>query len=135
MVLWCYFVWYAFVVVRYFDSSLTLWGTSVGLSGIIGTGLYLSTAYAGERRARLGFWPVFRFYLMPFCVSSFAALIKGHGFLLIFHPNLRDNVAALSLLRGAFARGCGHDIALHTDIDLSRLSTDERYREMLRPRG
>ena len=48
---------------------------------------------------------------------------------------LGDNVAALSLLRGAFARGCGHDIALHTDIDLSRLSTDERYREMLRPRG
>ena len=48
---------------------------------------------------------------------------------------LGDNVTALSLLRGAFARGCGHDIALHTDIDLSRLSADERYREMLRPKG
>lgn len=101
VVLWCYFVWYAFVVVRYFEPSLTLWATSLGLSGIIGTGLYLSTAYAGDRRARLGLWPVFRFYLMPFCVSSFAALIKGHGFVLIFHPNLRDNVAALALC-GAF---------------------------------
>jgi DNA-binding SARP family transcriptional activator len=48
---------------------------------------------------------------------------------------LGDTVTALSLLRGAFARGCGHDIALHTDIDLSCLSTDERYREMLRPKG
>ena len=48
---------------------------------------------------------------------------------------LGDNVTALSLLRGAFARGCGHDIALHTDIDLSRLAADERYREILRPKG
>jgi hypothetical protein len=48
---------------------------------------------------------------------------------------LGDNVTALSLLRGAFARGCGHDIALHTDIDLSRLSADERYRELLHPKG
>lgn len=97
VVLWCYFVWWVFVAVRYFDPSPTLWASSLGLSAIIGTGLYLSTAYAGDLRARLGFWPVFRFYLMPFCVSSFAALIKGHGFILIFHPNLRDNVAALAL--------------------------------------
>ena len=48
---------------------------------------------------------------------------------------LGDTVTALSLLRGAFARGCGHDVALHTDIDLSRLADDKRYREMLRPAG
>ena len=48
---------------------------------------------------------------------------------------LGDTGSALSLLRGAFARGCGHDVRLHTDIDLSLLSADERYREMLRPRG
>jgi hypothetical protein len=48
---------------------------------------------------------------------------------------LGDTGAALSLLRGAFARGCGHDVRLHTDVDLSLLSADERYREMLRPRG
>ena len=48
---------------------------------------------------------------------------------------LGDNVTSLSLLRGAFARGCGHDIALHTDMDLSCLSADERYREMMRPKG
>ena len=48
---------------------------------------------------------------------------------------LGDTVTALSLLRGAFARGCGHDVALHTDIDLLRLSADERYAEMMRPKG
>jgi DNA-binding SARP family transcriptional activator len=47
---------------------------------------------------------------------------------------LDDTATALSLLRGGFARGYGHDVALHTDVDLSRLSADERFREMLRPR-
>jgi hypothetical protein len=95
--LWCYLIWYAVVAVRYFDPSPTLWASSVGLSAIIGTGLYFSTAYAGRERKALGFWPVFRFYLMPFCVSSFAALIKGHDFVLIFHPNLADNLVAFAL--------------------------------------
>jgi hypothetical protein len=72
------------------------------LSGIIGTGLYFSTAYAGPTRRALGFWPVLRFYLMPFCVSSFAALIKGRGFVLIFHPDLEGNLLALALC-GAFS--------------------------------
>jgi DNA-binding SARP family transcriptional activator/tetratricopeptide (TPR) repeat protein len=48
---------------------------------------------------------------------------------------LGDTATALSLLRGAFARGFGHDISLHTDVDLSRLADDERYREMVRPKG
>jgi hypothetical protein len=74
-----------------------LWASSAGLSAIIGTGLYLSTAYAGPKRRDLGFWPIFRFYLMPFCVSSFAALIKGRGFVLIFHPSVEDNLQALAL--------------------------------------
>lgn len=95
--LWCYLIWYAVVAVRYFDPHAALWASSVGLSAIIGTGLYVSTAYAEGERRRLGFWPVFRFYLMPFCVSSFAALIKGHGFVLIFHPDLAGNATALLL--------------------------------------
>jgi hypothetical protein len=95
--LWCYLIWYAFTAVRYFDPTLSLWASAVGLSAIIGTGLYLSTAYAGPKRRDLGFWPIFRFYLMPFCVSSFAALIKGRDFVLIFHPNVEDNLKALAL--------------------------------------
>ena len=48
---------------------------------------------------------------------------------------LGDTGTALSLPRGAFASSCGHDVRLHTDVDLSHLSADERHREMLRPRG
>lgn len=97
VLLWCYLIWYAYTAARHFDPSPALWASSLGLSAIIGTGLYAGTAYAGRERARLGFWPVFRFYLMPFCVSSFSALIKGQGFVLIFHPTLHDNVIGLTL--------------------------------------
>jgi hypothetical protein len=84
------------VLVRYFDPSLRLWLTSLGLSGIIGFALYLSTT-AGNARVKLEFWPTFRLFLMPFCVSSFAALVKDKGFVLIFSPNLAEVFTAVAL--------------------------------------
>ena len=82
IVLWCYAVWYLVVFVRYFDPSPALWLTSCGLSAIIGVALLLSTR-AAMGSGRLGRWGVFRLFLMPFCVSSFSALVKGRGFFLI----------------------------------------------------
>jgi len=99
IILWCYAIWYVVVLVRYFDPSPTLWLTSVGLSGIIGCALLLSTR-AAIGPSRLNGWGVFRLFLMPFCVSSFAALVKGRGFLLIFAPDLRENLLALGLCVG-----------------------------------
>src|SRR5687767_14572462 len=96
LILWCYFIWYAVVLVRYFDPSPRLWLTSLGLSLIIGFALYLSTT-AGKNQVKLGFWPLFRLFLMPFCVSSFAALVKGKGFVLIFSPRLEETLAAAGL--------------------------------------
>ena len=97
LILWCYFIWYLVVLVRYFDPSLRLWLTSLGLSGIIGFALYVSTVTAGAQRVKLEFWQVFRLFLMPFCVSSFAALVKGNGFILIFSPDVRENALAAAL--------------------------------------
>jgi len=96
-VLWCYLIWYLYVLARCFDPSPLLWLSSLGISLIVGTALYLSTARSGQRRVSLDRWQITRLYLMPFCVSSFAALIKGRGFILVFHPSLRDNVLAASL--------------------------------------
>ena len=95
-VLWCYLIWYVVVLVRYFDPSPALWGSSLGISCIVGTALFLSTTRAGKTPVRLERWQVARLYLMPFCVSSFAALIKGHGFVLLFHPRWRDNLIAIA---------------------------------------
>jgi hypothetical protein len=94
LVLWCYLLWYGFVLARYFDPSVRLWLSSLGISAIIGTGLYLSTAHGGRTRTRLEPWQVARLYMMPFCVSSFAALIKGRGFILVFDPSWRANLVA-----------------------------------------
>jgi hypothetical protein len=91
-VLWCYLIWWLFVAASHFDPSPRLWLSSLGISGIIGTGLYLSTVHGGRARTQLEPWQVVRLYLMPLCVSSFAALIKGHGFVLVFYPTLAENV-------------------------------------------
>jgi hypothetical protein len=95
-ILWCYLIWYLIAVFRYFDASPELWLTSLGLGVIIGIALYLS-ATAGSAEVRLDRWSIFRLFLMPFCVSSYAALVKGHGFILIFSPNPGEVLLAIIL--------------------------------------
>ena len=74
------------VLVRYFDSSPRLWLTSLGLSLIVGFALFISTTAASKNKVKLDFWQTVRLFIMPFCVSSFSALVKGRGFILIFSP-------------------------------------------------
>lgn len=100
IVLWCYLIWWGYTAARYFDPSARLWLSSLGISGIIGTALYLSTAYGGQTKTKLDRWQVFRFFLMPFCVSSFAALIKDRGFILVFHPSLEANLQSAGFCLG-----------------------------------
>jgi hypothetical protein len=97
LILWCYFIWYLVVLVRYFDPSPRLWLTSLGLSLIIGFALYISTTAAGEAKVKLERWQVIRLFMMPFCVSSFSALVKGKGFFLIFSPSLEEILIAVGL--------------------------------------
>jgi hypothetical protein len=95
IVLWCYLIWYAVIVVFYFDPRISLWVNSAGLSVVIGTALILSVLPAGGLRA-MEKWAVARLFMMPFCVSSYAALIKDQGFFVIFPPRAAENVVALS---------------------------------------
>lgn len=97
LILWCYFIWYLVVLIRYFDPSLRLWLTSLGLSLIIGFALYLSTTASSTNQVKLDRWQTFRLFLMPFCVSSFAALVKGKGFILIFSPRPVEIFVAVGL--------------------------------------
>jgi hypothetical protein len=94
LILWCYLIWYLFFTARYFDPTPALWLTSAGLSAIIGVALLISTWHPG---AHLASWTTFRLFLMPFCVSSFAALVKGRGFVLVFSPSRWENILALGL--------------------------------------
>jgi hypothetical protein len=97
VILWCYAIWYLVVLVRYFDASPRLWCTSLGLSAIIGTALFISTTSAARGKTELGGWQIFRLFLMPFCVSSFSALVKGRSFILIFSPVLWEDAVAIAM--------------------------------------
>lgn len=97
LILWCYFIWYCVVLVRYFDANLRLWLTSLGLSVIIGFALFISTTASSANQVKLDVWQTFRLFLMPFCVSSFAALVKGKGFILIFSPRPVEILIAAGL--------------------------------------
>src|SRR5262245_51351336 len=92
IVLWCYAIWYAVTVVNHFDSRPRLWLTSLGLSAIIGAALWIGARASSAGTTRLERWQIFRLFLMPFCVSSFAALVKDAGYVLIFPPNLAQNL-------------------------------------------
>ena len=86
-VLWCYLAWYLVIASRYFDPAPAIWLNAAGISAVIGSALWLGVRRPG---AGIGFWPTFRLYLTPFCVSSFSSLIKGRGFILIVPPTIPD---------------------------------------------
>jgi hypothetical protein len=92
-VLWCYLCWYLATVVRCFDPSPALWLNSLGISAIIGIALRLSVS--GPGATRIDGWQTFRLFLMPFCVSSFAALIKGRGYVLVVPPDATGRALAV----------------------------------------
>jgi hypothetical protein len=81
IVLWCYLIWYLVTVVPHFDPSPGLWLSSLGIGAIVGFALLLSV----QQRPTVApnRWQTFRLFLMPFCVSSFSALIKGQGYFLV----------------------------------------------------
>jgi hypothetical protein len=94
-VLWCYLIWYLVMATTYFDPSPRLWLTSVGLSLVVGCALILSVS--SPQATRMNRWQIFRLFCVPFCVSSFAALVKDHGFLLVFSPVPAESGLAAAL--------------------------------------
>ncbi len=94
-ILWCYLIWYLVMAGFYFDPSPRQWLTSAGLSLIIGLALILSVATPDARRPNR--WQLMRLFLIPFCVSSFSALVKDRGFILILSPRPAETLLALVL--------------------------------------
>jgi hypothetical protein len=74
-----------------------LWGNSLGIALVVGTALVLSTTPWPILWDRLDRWQIMRLYLMPFCVSSYSALIKGQGFVFLFPHSWNENLRGLFL--------------------------------------
>lgn len=109
VILWMFLVWYLVMVVTHFEASPRLWLNALGMSLFVGTALMLSVHHGG--RASREFWRVLRLYAIPFCVSSFSALVRDDGFYVIFAPVLSENLiaaagCALFAAWVAFARWC-----------------------------
>lgn len=96
-ILWCYLIWYLTMVILHFDAAIHIWLTSIGVSIVIGIALILSISNGSDTRH--DFWTRARLFMMPFCVSSFSALVKDQGFILILSPRWQEDV--LALLMGA----------------------------------
>lgn len=91
IVLWLFLAWYLTMVTLHFEASPRLWLNSLAMSVFIGAALTLSVRQSGES---LKFWVVFRLHAIPFCVSSFSALVRDEGFYAIFAPSPRANLIA-----------------------------------------
>ena len=98
LILWSYVIWYVVMAAFYFDSSASLWITSLGISIIVGYALLLSTGPVSKERIENKFWESFRLFACPFLVSSFSSLVKGHGFLLVLSPVLLETFLALGAI-------------------------------------
>ncbi|MFS6827333.1 hypothetical protein [Cyanobium sp. ATX-6F1] len=102
-VLWCYLIWYLVSAIALFEPDPLLWLNSLGLSVIIGVGLMLRVSR--DVASPTDRWQTLRLFLMPFCVSSFAALTKGKGYVLLI-PG-RGEVLTVSLAAcGGFLLAC-----------------------------
>ncbi len=104
MILWCYLVWYLTIISIYFEASLKLWASSIGISLIIGFALILSTIQQGIKQ---NIWVKIRLFLFPFCVSSYSATIKDYDFILLFPSNfLHLSISILNCLLFLFPIWC-----------------------------
>ncbi|MDT8448803.1 MAG: hypothetical protein RQ847_01395 [Wenzhouxiangellaceae bacterium] len=90
--LWLLLVWYVVMVWLHFESSPRLWLNSLAMSVVVGTALVLSVRHGGGPARE--FWRLFRLYAIPFCVSSFSALVRDDRFYAIFAPSFLENLAA-----------------------------------------
>lgn len=86
-ILWCYLIWYLVTVFYRFDPTPAIWLNSAGISAVIGFALMLSVGGSAQKADR---WQTFRLFMMPFGVSSFSSLIKGHGYILIFPSQVNE---------------------------------------------
>ncbi|MDO8545476.1 MAG: hypothetical protein Q7S40_33965 [Opitutaceae bacterium] len=98
MILWFAFLWYVAIVTCYASADPALWARAGGIAVIVGTILTLNAVPRTGRVRDLGFWPVFRFFLIPFCVSSFSTLTTNRAFFLIFPPNLNQTILAVAVI-------------------------------------
>lgn len=97
-VLWCCLLWYLYFVYKYFEPDVELWLRSLGIALLIGFVLNINAFCSIKGMVNTpNKWQTFRFFIIPFCVSSFPVLVNDNHFFLFFSPILKENMVALVL--------------------------------------
>lgn len=92
LLLWCYFLWYLVIIVARWDFDFGIYVRALGVCLLVGVALCANATLGGN--VRLGPLQTLRFFLIPFCVSSYSSVASKNGFLFIFSPRLQENLAA-----------------------------------------
>jgi len=107
--LWSALLWYGVMMVRHGPQPFGVWLNSASIALVVGLILITNAVPSGVSWRSLGFWPTARFFLIPFCVSSFSSALRDTPLLVIFPGNAMDNLLAgatvvVFLLAGWIAR-------------------------------
>lgn len=83
-----FFAWWCFIVGSFplpASSATRVWGNAALTSALVGTVLN-ANAYVAPFREHLQLrtWAIARFYMIPFCVSSYSALANAFDFVALF---------------------------------------------------
>jgi len=106
-VLWCYLLWYLYFVYKYFEPDVELWVRSLGIALLVGFVLNINAFCSIKGMVNTpNKWQTFRFFAIPFCVSSFPVLVNDKDFFLFFSPILKENMIALSLCLAFLSLAC-----------------------------
>ncbi len=85
---------------RHATASLAVWLNAAGIAAAIGVILAANAIPPGQQWRDLGFWPLARFFLIPFCVSSYSAVMNRIGLVLIFPIAVEDNLTGAAAIVG-----------------------------------
>lgn len=92
--LWSGFIWYAVLMGRHASLVPGAWVNAAGIALVVGLMLTANAIPAGGTWRQLDRWSLRRFFLIPFCVSSFSVVMRDTGLVVIFPRNLADNLIA-----------------------------------------
>jgi len=98
--LWAAFLWYLAMMARHPPGALATWVNAAGIAAVVGMSLLANASPPGGSPRSLRFWPTARFFLIPFCVSSFSTTMRASGLVLVFSRDLADNLLGAGAIAG-----------------------------------
>lgn len=102
-----YFIWYLWIISNFpvpSEVSIKIWPNAACMSIFVGTVLN-ANAYIPPLKQHFALrkWSIFRFYVIPFCVSSYSSIAQQHSFVLLFPASeYKTGLIGIGIALGVF---------------------------------